>query len=185
MKTIGSLLTPAKFSASWKSPVLLAPSPKYAMHDVVVLFHLEREAEAGGDRQVRAEHARVAEDAELVDAAVQRRIAALREARSPCANICAIIARGSTPFIRNAPRSRCSGQIQSSLPQAEAGADDDRFLADAGVDAAAHLALAHAEAEALVERADQLEPVEHLEQLVGAELEFRALDWRARFDLRH
>ena len=30
------------------------------------------------------------------------------------ANICDIIVRGSTPFIRNAPRSRCSGQIQSS-----------------------------------------------------------------------
>ena len=31
------------------------------------------------------------------------------------ANICDIITRGSTPFIRNAPRSRCSGQIQSSF----------------------------------------------------------------------
>ena len=28
MKMIGSCCTPAKFSASWKSPMLLAPSPK-------------------------------------------------------------------------------------------------------------------------------------------------------------
>jgi hypothetical protein len=28
--TIGSLWTPAKFSASWKPPMLVAPSPKYA-----------------------------------------------------------------------------------------------------------------------------------------------------------
>ena len=32
------------------------------------------------------------------------------------ANICDIIVRADTPFIRNAPRSRCSGQIQSSFP---------------------------------------------------------------------
>ena len=62
------------------------------------------------------------------------------------------------------------------LPQAEAGADDDGFLADAGVDAAADLALLDEDAEALVERADQLQPVEHLEQLLGRELELGALD---------
>ena len=39
-----------------------------------------------------------------------------RPFESPAAlpNICDIIARGSTPFIRNAPRSRCSGQMKSS-----------------------------------------------------------------------
>ena len=31
------------------------------------------------------------------------------------ANICDIITRGSTPFIRNDPRSRCSGQMKSSF----------------------------------------------------------------------
>ena len=66
------------------------------------------------------------------------------------------------------------------LPQREAGADDDRFLADAGVDAAADLALLHEDAEALVERADQLQPIEHLEQLFGGELELGALDRRRR-----
>jgi hypothetical protein len=68
-------------------------------------------------------------------------------------------------------------------PQAEAGSDDDRFLADTCVDAAANLPLSHTEAQAFVERANELEPVVHLEELVGAELEFRAFDWRARFDL--
>ena len=62
------------------------------------------------------------------------------------------------------------------LAQPEAGADDDRFLADAGVDAAAHLALLDEDAEALVEGANQLQPVEHLEQLLGRELELGPLD---------
>ena len=31
------------------------------------------------------------------------------------ANICDIITLGSTPFIRNDPRSRCSGQMKSSF----------------------------------------------------------------------
>jgi hypothetical protein len=31
------------------------------------------------------------------------------------ANICDIITRGSTPFIRKDPRSRCSGQMKSSF----------------------------------------------------------------------
>ena len=66
------------------------------------------------------------------------------------------------------------------LPQPEAGADDDRFLADAGVDAAADLALLDEDAEALVERANQLQPVEHLEQLFGRELELGAFDRRHR-----
>ena len=94
------------------------------------------------------------------------------------ANICDIIVRASTPFIRNEPRSRCSGQMKSSFRSAEAGADDDGFLADAGVDAAADLALLDEDAEALVERADQLEPVEHLQQLVRGELELGAFDGR-------
>ncbi len=34
-------------------------------------------------------------------------------------NICDIIARGSTPFIRNDPRSRCSGQMKSSFRSAK------------------------------------------------------------------
>ena len=64
--------------------------------------------------------------------------------------------------------------------QSETGADDDGFLADAGVHAASDLALPHEDAEALVERADQLEPIEHLEQLFRRELEFRAFDRRHR-----
>ena len=47
--------------------------------DVVALFHFEGEAEAGCDRQVRAEHACIAEDPELGDSAVQRGIAPLRQ----------------------------------------------------------------------------------------------------------
>ena len=35
------------------------------------------------------------------------------------ANICDIIVRASTPFISSAPRSRCSGQIQSSFRSAK------------------------------------------------------------------
>ena len=62
------------------------------------------------------------------------------------------------------------------LPQPEAGADDDGFLADAGVNAAADLTLLDEDAEPLVERADQLQPIEHLEELFGGELEFRSLD---------
>src|SRR5206468_10802399 len=65
-------------------------------------------------------------------------------------------------------------------PQPVAGADDDRFLTDAGINAAAHLALSDQDAEPLVEPADQLQPVEHLEQLFRSELELRALDWGHR-----
>ena len=62
------------------------------------------------------------------------------------------------------------------LAQPEAGADDDRFLADAGVDAASDFALLDERAEALVERANQLQPVEHLEELFVGELELGAFD---------
>ena len=82
--------------------------------DVVDLFHLEGEAETDGHRQVGAEHAGVAEDAELADAAVERRIPALRHSRILGQHLRHHVAR-LTPFIRNAPRSRCSGQIQSSF----------------------------------------------------------------------
>src|SRR5581483_10807351 len=60
--------------------------------------------------------------------------------------------------------------------QTEAGADDDGFLADAGVDAASDLALADEDAEPLVEGANQLQPVKHVEQLIGGKLELGALD---------
>jgi hypothetical protein len=82
--------------------------------DVVGLLHLEGERQSGGHRQVAAEHARVAEDPELVDAAVQCGVAPF-DRPVDFANICDIITRGSTPFIRNDPRSRCSGQMKSSL----------------------------------------------------------------------
>ena len=42
------------------------------------------------------------------------------------------------------------------LPKGKAGADDNRFPADAGVDSAAHLALFHEDAEPQVEGANQL-----------------------------
>src|SRR5687767_9404335 len=71
------------------------------------------------------------------------------------------------------------------LPETKAGADHNRFLTDARVHAAAHLALTHAEAEPLVEGPDELEPVVDLEQLVGAEFEFGSLDRRACFGGRH
>ena len=61
------------------------------------------------------------------------------------------------------------------FPQAKARADDDRFLADARVHAAAHLSLAHEDAEALVEGTNQLQPIEHLEQLLWAEFELGSL----------
>ena len=62
--------------------------------------------------------------------------------------------------------------------QPVAGSDDDRFLADAGVHAASHLALLDQDAQPLVERTDQLQPVEHLEQLFQRELELGSLDRR-------
>ena len=136
-------------------------------------------AEAGGHRQVRAEHARVAEDAELGDAAVQRRVAPLRQAGRLREHL-----RHHHARLDALHQERAEVAVQRAdvvvLPQPEAGADDDRFLADAGVDAAADLALLDEDAEALVEGADQLEPVEHLEQLLGRELELRALDRRHR-----
>ena len=64
------------------------------------------------------------------------------------------------------------------LPQSETGADDDRFLSDAGVDAAPDFALLHQRAESFVECSDELEPEEHVEQLLWGELELGPLDRR-------
>ena len=61
-------------------------------------------------------------------------------------------------------------------PEPEARPDNDRLLADAGIDAAAHLALADEDTETLVEGADQPHPVEHVEELLGRELELRPFD---------
>ena len=141
------------------------------------LFHLEGEGESGGDREVRAEHARVAEDAELGDAAVQRRVAALREPGRLREHL-----RHHRPRVDALHEERAEVAVQRAdeilLAQPIAGADDDRLLADAGVDAAADLALLDEDAEALVERANQLQPVEHLEQLFQGELELGAFDRR-------
>ena len=94
------------------------------------------------------------------------------------ANICAIIDARLDALHQEGAEIPVKRKDPVVLPQAEAAADDDRFLADPRVDAAAHFSLTHAQAEALVERADELEPVEHLQQLVGVEFEFRPLDRR-------
>src|SRR5262249_42728175 len=60
----------------------------------------------------------------------------------------------------------------------EAGADDDRFLPDPRVHTASDLALADQNAEPLVERTNQLQPEEHVQQLLGRQLELRPLDWQ-------
>ncbi len=67
------------------------------------------------------------------------------------ANICAIICRARDPLHQESAEIAVQRENPVVLPQAEAASDDDRFLPDARVDAAAHLALAHAKAEALVE----------------------------------
>jgi hypothetical protein len=64
--------------------------------------------------------------------------------------------------------------------QPEAGADDDGLLADARVDAAAHAALAHQHAQPLVEGADELQPVEDVQELLVRQLELESLDGRHR-----
>ena len=109
MNTMGSFFTPAKFNASWKSPVLLAPSPKYRRH-VVVPFHLHSQINTGGHRKIGAERARVAEDPPAPNPLCN---AESRPFERPVSfpNICAIISRGATPLIRNAPKSRCNGKI--------------------------------------------------------------------------
>ena len=145
--------------------------------DVVGLFHLEGEPQAGGDRQVGAKHAGVAENPELVDAAVERRVAALGQPGSLREHLRHHHARLDA-FHQKRAEVAMQRADEVFPPQPEAGADDDRFLADAGVDAAPHLALAHQNAEALVKRADQLEPIEHVEELLGRQLELRALDGR-------
>ena len=57
------------------------------------------------------------------------------------ANICDIIAARLDALHQEGAEVAVQRADEVLLPQAEAGADDDRFLADAGVDAAAHLAL--------------------------------------------
>ena len=108
---------------------------------------------------------------------MQRRVAALGQAGRLGEHLRHHHAR-LDPFHQEGAEVAMQRRDEVLFPQAEAGADDDRFLADAGVDAAPHLALADEDAEALVERTNQLEPVEHLQQLIVGELELRALDGR-------
>ena len=54
-KITGSFHTTAKFSASWKAPMLVVPSPKKHTADVVVAAVLGAPGGAAGDRQVRAD----------------------------------------------------------------------------------------------------------------------------------
>src|SRR5206468_9409561 len=127
--------------------------------------------------QVRAEHARVAENSELVDAAVKRRVASFRQAGGLGEHL-----RHHRPRLDTFHEKRAevtmkrADEVLSS--KRETGADDDGFLADARVDPAPDLALTHEDAEALVERAHQLQPAEHVEKLLGRKLELRPLDWR-------
>jgi hypothetical protein len=145
--------------------------------DVVGFLHLEGEAETGRDRQARSQHARIAENAQRGHAAVQRRVAPFRQPGGLGEHL-----RHHHLRLDPLHQKRSEVAVQRAdeilFPQPEAGADDDGFLTDAGVDAAADFALLDEDGQAFVERADQLEPVEHLEQLLGRELELRAFDGR-------
>src|SRR5262249_25954119 len=131
------------------------------------------------DREVGAEHARVAKNAQLVDTAMQRGIATFRKPRflrehlrHHGARADALHQEGAQIAVQRAD--------EVLLAESKAGADDDRFLADAGVDAASDLDLFDERAESLVEGSDQLQPVEHLQQLIVVQFEFGSLYWRHR-----
>src|SRR5205823_13771516 len=110
-----------------------------------------------------------AENTEIVVAAVERGVAPFRQAAGLREHLRHHRARADALH-----QERAEIAVQRAdeilLAQCKAGADDDRLLADAGVDAASHLALLHERAEPLVERAYQLQPMEHLEELFGREL---------------
>ncbi len=145
--------------------------------DVVGVLDLERVPEASGHRQVRAQHARVAEDAQLGDAAMERGIASFRETGGFAEHL-----RHHDARLDALHQERTEISMERTdvvlLAEAEARADDNRFLADARVDAAAHFSLPDENAEPFVEGANQLQPIEHLEQLFRRQLEFRSLDRR-------
>ena len=145
--------------------------------DVVCLLHLEGQRDAGGHRKVCAEHAGIAEDAELGHAAVQGGIATLRQARFLGEHLRHHHARFHALHQHRAEIAMERTDVVF-LAQAETGTHHDGFLSDAGVHAAAHLALPHEQAEPLVEGADELEPIEHLHQLVVGQLELGALERR-------
>ena len=144
-------------------------------YDVVALLDLEGETEARRHGEICAEHARVAEDSKLGHAAVECRIASLGEARRFAEHL-----RHHDPRLDAFHQERAEVAMQGThvvlSAQTETAAHDDRFLPDARVDAAANFALPHEHAEPLVEATDQLQPVEHVEQLLGRQLELRALD---------
>src|SRR5206468_665740 len=113
-------------------------------------------------------------DAEFGDATVKRRVTPLGEARLPAKHLRHHHARLDA-FHQERPEVAMERTDVVLTPQAEARADYDGFLTDSCVDAASYLPLTDQDAQSFVERANQLQPVEHLEQLFGRELELGAL----------
>ena len=79
-KITGSFHTAARFTASWKSPSLVPPSPTNAAATRALAAQLRRQRQAVGHRQHRAEVADHADDVVLEHAEVEGAVAAAGEA---------------------------------------------------------------------------------------------------------
>src|SRR5207248_641725 len=108
---------------------------------------------AGRNGKVGTEHARIAEDAELRHAAMQRGVAAFRQPSRLGEHL-----RHHRPRLDTLHQKRSEVAVQRAnvvlLPQPEAGTDDDGFLADAGIHPASYFALLDEHAQSLVKSAN-------------------------------
>ncbi len=80
MKITGSFHTAAKFSASWKAPILVVPSPKKQTETSFWPFILRAPGRAAGDRQMRADDRVGAHDAVIDRGQVHRAALAAHQA---------------------------------------------------------------------------------------------------------
>src|SRR5262249_28401965 len=145
--------------------------------DVVGLLQLEGVSNAGSDWQIGSEHARIPEDTQLGHPAVKRRVAAFRQAR----NLAEHLRHHHAWFYAlHEKRSEISmeGADVVLLAEPETGPDDNRFLTDTCIHAAAHLALTDEDAKSFVEGPNEPQPIEHLQKLFWRQFELRSLDWR-------
>ena len=100
-KTIGRFQIAARLSASWKAPMLVAPSPSWHEDDAGRVGLVERERGADRDRQVPADDAPAAVEAPLDVEQVHRAAVAARDAGRLAEEL--RHDRGADPSRRRAP----------------------------------------------------------------------------------
>ncbi len=132
---------------------------------MVFAAQLEAIRDPAGDGQIGAQHAGIAENAQFGHPAMKIRILSPAQPIAFAEDLC-----DQMFGLHSLDQERPEVPVQRAdvilAPQPITGADDDGLLPNSGEDTAQHLALAVQDREALFDGPDELQVIEHLQQIV-------------------